>query len=203
MSGPAPTPSKKLKNRGTYRADRRNENEPTPPATMPEKPKWLKGKAAKEFDRLAPKLFAAGVLTAWDQGCFIALCHAWGQYVEALDLLEKDRTDKNKNPYITTTSNKNIIQNPMVGVANKALEKYQKLAAEFGLTPAARTKISVTTTPPPVGKDKSRFFSPPAQRTMPTKKKKAKAKKSVRKKAVKRKKVVKKAKKKKTNRVKK
>ena len=39
------------------------------------------------------------------------------------------------------TSNGNAIQNPLVGTANKAASDMMRYAAEFGMTPSARTRI--------------------------------------------------------------
>ena len=40
------------------------------------------------------------------------------------------------------TSNGNAIQNPLVGTANKAAADMMRYAAEFGMTPSARTRIT-------------------------------------------------------------
>ena len=37
-----------------------------------------------------------------------------------------------------------MIQNPLVGVANKAMNDMVRFAAEFGMTPAARSRVSVS-----------------------------------------------------------
>jgi len=39
------------------------------------------------------------------------------------------------------TSNGNAIQNPLVGIANKAMADMVRYAAEFGMTPSARSRI--------------------------------------------------------------
>ena len=41
------------------------------------------------------------------------------------------------------TSNGNAVQNPLVGAANKAMADMMRYAAEFGMTPSARTRIAV------------------------------------------------------------
>jgi P27 family predicted phage terminase small subunit len=42
------------------------------------------------------------------------------------------------------TSNGNVIQNPLIGIANKAKTAVVRFAAEFGMTPSARSRVSVT-----------------------------------------------------------
>lgn len=43
---------------------------------------------------------------------------------------------------IIRTRSGNIIQNPLVGTANKAMADMVRYAAEFGLTPSARTRVA-------------------------------------------------------------
>jgi P27 family predicted phage terminase small subunit len=43
---------------------------------------------------------------------------------------------------IVKTKSGNLIQNPLVGAANKAMADMVRYAAEFGLTPSARTRVS-------------------------------------------------------------
>ena len=46
---------------------------------------------------------------------------------------------------IVKTKSGNLIQNPLVGVANKAMADMVRYAAEFGLTPSARTRVAGVT----------------------------------------------------------
>lgn len=39
------------------------------------------------------------------------------------------------------TTNGNAIQNPLIGTANKAMSDMVRYAAEFGMTPSARSRI--------------------------------------------------------------
>ena len=56
------------------------------------------------------------------------------------------------------TSNSNAIQNPLVGTANKAAADMVRYAAEFGMTPSARSRI--TAEPPAEDTDPAdRFFA--------------------------------------------
>jgi P27 family predicted phage terminase small subunit len=43
------------------------------------------------------------------------------------------------------TTGGNAIQNPLVGIANKAQEVMLRVAAEFGMTPSARTRVRAET----------------------------------------------------------
>ena len=44
---------------------------------------------------------------------------------------------------VERTSNGNRIINPLVGAANRAMQLMLKAAAEFGMTPAARSRVDV------------------------------------------------------------
>ena len=56
------------------------------------------------------------------------------------------------------TSNGNAIQNPLVGTANKAAADMMRYAAEFGMTPSARSRIAAQ--PPEEGAEAAdRFFA--------------------------------------------
>jgi P27 family predicted phage terminase small subunit len=50
-------------------------------------------------------------------------------------------TDGSTHAAVIRTKQGNLIQNPMVGVASTARREMQRLAAEFGLSPSARTQI--------------------------------------------------------------
>lgn len=45
---------------------------------------------------------------------------------------------------IIKTKSGNLIQNPLVGAANKAMADTVRYAAEFGMTPSARTRVTGT-----------------------------------------------------------
>jgi P27 family predicted phage terminase small subunit len=126
--GPKPTPTNTLKIRGSWRADTR-EDEPMPDVKIPDCPEWLKGEALKEWNRITPLLVARNVLTEWDMTCLALYCDAWGDYVFAQgydrDDLEPDGISK------------------ISAFKNKAWDKVMKAAAEFGLTPASRTKVKM------------------------------------------------------------
>lgn len=102
---------------------------------IPARPTFLKGAAKKEWDRVAPELFRLGVLTKIDRAALAAYCQAYGRWEEAERKVKKDG-------YLFETSNGNLIQNPMLSVANKALELMHKFLTEFGMTPSSRVKVS-------------------------------------------------------------
>jgi hypothetical protein len=47
----------------------------------------------------------------------------------------------NSSALLIKTTNGNAVQNPLIGVANKAMLDLTKYAGELGLTPASRAKL--------------------------------------------------------------
>lgn len=87
----APTPSELKLVRGTARADRMNKAEPKPPSlevgTKP--PAWLKGaRRRRAWQELAALLRDQRLLTVLDAAALALLVDAYGDYVEASDLIQ-------------------------------------------------------------------------------------------------------------------
>lgn len=111
-----------------------NAREPHPRAVMPTCPKHLTGEARREWRRMGRELLALGVLTSVDRAALAAYCQAWGRWVEAeLKVAELGA--------ITKTENGNLVQNPYLSVANRAMEQMTRLAGEFGMTPSSRGRV--------------------------------------------------------------
>ncbi|HWA88572.1 MAG TPA: phage terminase small subunit P27 family [Rhizomicrobium sp.] len=116
--------------------------EPAPPPDMPTCPDYLSAYARTEWDRVAHTLHSIGALAQLDQTMLAAYCTAYARWRHAEEDLERmAQTDGTTHAAVIRTKQGNLIQNPMVGVANTARREMQRLAAEFGLTPSARTQI--------------------------------------------------------------
>ena len=117
-------------------------SEPAPPPDMPACPDYLNAYARGEWLRVADTLYAIGTLTQIDQTMLAAYCIAYSRWRHAEEDLERMAvTDGSTHAAVIRTKQGNLIQNPMVGVANTARREMQRLAAEFGLSPSARTQI--------------------------------------------------------------
>ena len=142
MSRPVPSQIKKL--RGTYRRDRAPANEPQPPAGRPACPSWLIPDAKAAWRRLAPGLAASGLLTKVDRNALARYCTLWARWRAAEDhIRENGSLHKLPSGYVAT--------NPHVAIAGRLAVLLSKLEHDFGMTPAARTKIDVP--PKPDGPD--------------------------------------------------
>ena len=111
-----------------------NEHEPKPLKKAPPCPKWLEPEAKKEWRRLAKTLEAMGVLTEADMAAFAGYCQAYARWKEA----EERITDRG---LVIRTPSGYPQQVPYISIAQQYLKLMQQFAEQFGLTPAARSRI--------------------------------------------------------------
>ena len=142
MRGRKPKPSGLKLITGTDRADRGNPDEPQPQPACPEPPDHLKAEARAEWTRVSHQLNALGILSEIDRAALGAYCQAYSRWVQAETALDRmaDR-DAMTHGLMIRTQGGNAIQNPLVGTANKAMADMMRYAAEFGMTPSARSRI--------------------------------------------------------------
>lgn len=115
-----------------------NQNEPKPEKKAPKCPAWLEPGAKKEWRRMSKTLEAIGVLTQVDATAFAGYCQAYARWKEAEEFLSKHGT-------IFKTPSGYIQQVPQVSIAQTYLKIMKDFCSEFGLTPSARSRISVLT----------------------------------------------------------
>ncbi len=113
-----------------------NKKEPQPKRQAPRCPSWLEPEAKKEWKRMAKTLETIGVLTQVDKAAFAGYCQAYARWKEAEEFLTKHGT-------IFKTPSGYIQQVPQVAIARNYLQIMKDFCSEFGLTPAARTRIKV------------------------------------------------------------
>lgn len=131
--GPAPTPTRILKLRGSPRA-RGRKREPSPKAGMPAMPADLDGDARSCWKRLAGELDGLGVVSHADANALERYCRLWARWREAeREIAEKGSTFETEKGYVG--------QQPSVAIAQKLAIALLRLEQEFGLTPASRTRV--------------------------------------------------------------
>ena len=101
-------------------------------------PSWMTPYAKTEWRYIVPQLDALGMLTGVDRATLVTYCEAVGTLREATEALQRE----GNSPVIRTT-NGNYIQNPWIGIRNKASAEVLKYAVEFGMTPSARSRFEV------------------------------------------------------------
>ena len=142
MRGPKPTPTHLKLIAGNPGKRRLNDAEPKPEPLIPDPPPELSADALDEWGRISKRLLAAGMVTAIDRAALAAYCQAYGPWVQAeRALAEMAKRDLITSGLLIKTTNGNAIQNPLVGTANKAMSDMVRYAAEFGMTPSARSRV--------------------------------------------------------------
>lgn len=113
-----------------------------PKVSLPNAPDHLSDEAKAEWHRVIGGLFALKLMTDLDVAALSAYCAAYATWKMATTSLGTfAKIDPINRGLVIRTSNGNMIQNPLVGIANKAATDMVKFAAEFGMTPSARARI--------------------------------------------------------------
>jgi P27 family predicted phage terminase small subunit len=139
---PIPTHLKLLRgNPGKQRLH--DEPQPEQLPDVPSPPPFVTGYAADEWWITATELHRLGLLTKVDIPALAAYCHAFGQWRMAAESLAKmQANDPVMNGMIIKTKYGDAAMNPLVSIVRKHAGDVVRYAAEFGLTPAARSRIS-------------------------------------------------------------
>jgi len=117
-----------------------------PEACIPDPPEHLKGEALSEWQRVTAVLHRSRMISDADRGPLAMLCTLWDRYVTAEQMIEKAREQAPGSMGLFVKSPNGFpIQSPWLAVSNRAIEQYKGMCAEFGLTPAARTRIEPAT----------------------------------------------------------
>ena len=137
---PTPTALKLVKGNPGKRAINKKEakidlSEPTPPS-------FLSDDAKVEWGRVVSILYAVGLMTELDRAALAAYAQAYGRWAQAERALARMAAkDELNSALMIKTSNGNAVQNPLVGIANKAKADMVRYALEFGMSPSARSKV--------------------------------------------------------------
>jgi P27 family predicted phage terminase small subunit len=135
VSGPAPKPTRLRILEGNPSNRPLNDREPTPRQGEPDCPEWLIPEAQAEWARITVELGHMGLLSRADRAALAAYCQAWARWRQAEEAIGEGADG-------LTSSNKmgrNV--SPEVQVSNKYLTLMKQYLAEFGLTPASRSKV--------------------------------------------------------------
>jgi len=77
-----------------------------------------------------------GLLTKIDMAALAAYCMAYSRWVEAENMIRK-------HGMLVKSPNGYPMQSPYLAIANKAVEQMKSFLTEFGMTPAARSRIDL------------------------------------------------------------
>jgi P27 family predicted phage terminase small subunit len=104
----------------------------------------LKGYALEEWRRVSPGLCLFGLLSEVDVMTLAAYCVAYQHWREAEELLQQlAAVDDKAHGLLVKGSKGQARGNPLVQIAREAASDMIRAAAEFGFSPAARSRIAV------------------------------------------------------------
>ena len=149
--GPAPTPTRLLQLRGSWRA-RQRAAEPKPRRTRPRPPVSLPDEAKKVFITLARQLHSQHVAVAIDAQALARYCDLLVDYWKAAEFVAKHgavypvrgKAGKDGEPGQVL----GFRPYPQAALKLALAGELLRLEREFGLTPSARTRV-VAEAPPP------------------------------------------------------
>jgi P27 family predicted phage terminase small subunit len=156
MPGPPPTPTHlKLIRGNPGKRPVRPEPQPVIAESPPDAPSYLVGYACDEWYRLAPELHRLGLLTLLDVTALAAYCWAYMHWPTAEEALARmAERDQTTSGLLVKRADGNAGQNPLLSISRKAAADMVRYASEFGLSPAARARISAGVGYEPAGPGK-------------------------------------------------
>jgi P27 family predicted phage terminase small subunit len=118
--------------------------EPKPEALIPDPPEVLSEEARAEWDRIAPRLLAVGMVTRVDGAALAAYCQAYGRWIVAeAALREQRKLDPEMHGLLAISQKGNAIPSPLLHVCNRAMADMVRYASEFGMTPCSRARVKL------------------------------------------------------------
>lgn len=146
MSGPAPKPTALKLIEGNRGKRKLNKQEPDPAYLIDlTPPDWLKPAARAVWDEMAPMASRAKLLTEVDVQAFAMGCVALAEFRKASARVDSDGAIKSKK---ALDEEGNVVDagehlNPWAGAQSMYFKQAMTLFTQFGMTPAARTRIAV------------------------------------------------------------
>lgn len=138
--GPKPLPANVhlLKGNPSKKTASQLRDSVSPEVEIPTPPRHLKGEALKEWRRVSVELEKIGLISKIDRAALAIYCTAWGRYCEAETMLLMS----GPNGMVSTTPNGFEVQSAWLNISNKAMEQCVKYLAEFGMSPASRSRVT-------------------------------------------------------------
>lgn len=139
MSGRPPTPSATRALQGNPGRRPMNSQEPAPTIVlkMPNAPRRLSPRAAREWHRMGDELRQAGLLTVLGLGALEIYVDAWEDRLKARDDLAEN------GEYLYAPKGGGRYVNPSYNMKLAAENRMYQFYREFGMTPAAATRVRV------------------------------------------------------------
>ncbi len=108
----------------------------------PEAPENLGPHARAEWERVMPELLRLKLVKPIDRAALVCYCETWEVFVRATaEVHEHGLVVENRSVKKDGTESVWFTANPAVGIQRNAQAAIRAWCAEFGLTPAAETKV--------------------------------------------------------------
>jgi P27 family predicted phage terminase small subunit len=117
-----------------------------PDVVIPKIPAHLDALARKEWRRIAPELELLGLVSRIDAAALAMYCieYARWQWAEAKIAALNRGDEKNEQGLVQSTPNGMKIQSVYLQISRKAQEMCLKAAAEFGMSPSQRSRVTAS-----------------------------------------------------------
>ena len=141
MAGRRPKPSALKLVKGNPGRRRVNKKEPKPKQVRPKQPATLNADGKRAWKKLCELLENMGVLTEADGYALERLVECYAEVLECKSLIRK-----HGRTYETTNMQGDVMHRarPEVGQLADADKRFRGYLIEFGLTPAARSKVEIS-----------------------------------------------------------
>lgn len=133
MRGRKPKPTRIKQLAGNPGRRRLNKREPSVRG-IPECPAHLDSLAREEWGRILPILTGMQILGSIDQGALAAYCQAYSTWAQAQRAIAK-------HGMTSVNAGGAPVPSPFIRISAIAVDQMRKLAAEFGMTPSARSRL--------------------------------------------------------------
>ena len=143
LRGPRPLPSKVLEGHGSWRANIVRD-EPVPPKGRPPCPEWLDEDATQVWNQTVEHLEIMQLLTIVDGNALARYCQTFARWKRAEEFIQKYGETyplKDEKGQVRC-----FMPWPQVAISHKLATLLTRLEQEFGLTPSARSRVSVGAT---------------------------------------------------------
>ena len=138
MPGPPKTPTHLALVKGNPSKRAVNKKEPKPPSGVPPIPKHFDKMGKYWFKRIGEELDAVGVMTTLDGKALELLIEAYTEYRQHCDVLaEEGYTYKT----VSASGEEIVKAHPAAVMKSDAWKRIRAMLAEFGMTPASRSKV--------------------------------------------------------------
>jgi P27 family predicted phage terminase small subunit len=156
LRGPAPTPTKILEVRGSWRAKER-EGEPRFPEARLSAPSWLGKEAKAEWKRVVNACAPLGILADVDRATLVAYCETWDEYCRLTRAIaRRDRLARDVGQEEAPAESLELT----LSQRHRAATQLVRLAGQFGFSPAARARVKAPgAAEEGEGGAKSRYFA--------------------------------------------